>query len=308
MRFSNLVPWQAKLAAKLILSRLGIPYSAWRRLGIFRHGAMDSPEYALATFKAHLDGVHAFGFVLQGRTVLELGPGDTVATGLIASVLGANQCVLIDTGPYARTDIRAYVQILEYLETHGLIGEVPRVEGFSQLLRNWHVTYLTEGLQSLREVPSTSIDLIVSQAVLEHLRLSEFDAIQGELHRVLRPGGFVSHVIDLKDHLGGGLNNLRFSPGLWERDWMAGSGFYTNRIRYYDMLRRFSSAGYEITSQVTDRWHQLPTPRVRLHEQFRDLPEEDLNVRGLRVVLRRGFDQPILKGNSEPGIAGHAPA
>ena len=41
---------------------------------------------------------------------------------------------------------------------------------------------------------------------------------------MIRPGGLCSHVVDLKDHLGGALNNLRFSQRVWESRTMAGSG------------------------------------------------------------------------------------
>lgn len=91
-----------------------------------------------------------------------------------------------------------------------------------------------------------SIDFIWSQAVLEHIRKSEFLDTMLELHRILRPNGVCSHVVDLKDHLGGALNNLRFSEKLWESNFMASSGFYTNRIRYSEMLDIFHQAGFSV--------------------------------------------------------------
>jgi len=44
-----------------------------------------------------------------------------------------------------------------------------------------------------------------------------------------------SHRVDLRDHFGSALNNLRFSDKKWELDWIANSGFYTNRIRLQEM-------------------------------------------------------------------------
>ena len=38
------MPWWAKIGAKVVLSRVPVPYGVWRRLGIFRHGDMGRPE------------------------------------------------------------------------------------------------------------------------------------------------------------------------------------------------------------------------------------------------------------------------
>jgi hypothetical protein len=67
-----------------------------------------------------------------------------------------------------------------------------------------------------------------------------------ECRRVLSDTGVASHSVDLKDHLEGGLNNLRFSEKLWESDFFVNSGFYTNRIQFYEMLNHFKEPGSEI--------------------------------------------------------------
>ena len=107
-----------------------------------------------------------------------------------------------------------------------------------------------------------------------------------ELRRVLKPSGIASHRVDLQDHLNGALNNLRFSEGLWESGFFAGSGFYTNRIQYSEMLGLLEQAGFAVESLGCRRWERLPTPRARMDSRFRDLPEEELRVRGFDVLLR----------------------
>ena len=42
-----------------------------------------------------------------------------------------------------------------------------------------------------------------------------------ELRRVLRNDGVFSNRVDLRDHLGAALNNLRFPESLWERNAIA---------------------------------------------------------------------------------------
>ncbi|MGB1548645.1 MAG: methyltransferase, partial [Alphaproteobacteria bacterium] len=47
------IPWWIKIAGKLVLSRLPVSFRAWRRLGLFLPGAMQSPAYAIAVFQRH---------------------------------------------------------------------------------------------------------------------------------------------------------------------------------------------------------------------------------------------------------------
>jgi hypothetical protein len=103
----------------------------------------------------------------------------------------------------------------------------------------------------------------------------------------LNRNGICVHRVDLKDHLGGTLNNLRFSHAIWEGKLFRSSGFYTNRIRFGEMLDVFKCAGFECHLPRVVRWETLPTPRANLNASFRQLPDEDLLVSGFDVVLRR---------------------
>ena len=45
--------WFIKIALKIFISRLPIPYSFWKITGLFKHGGMDSYEYAIKIFDLH---------------------------------------------------------------------------------------------------------------------------------------------------------------------------------------------------------------------------------------------------------------
>jgi SAM-dependent methyltransferase len=227
---------------------------------------------------------------LDGKTILELGPGDGVATALLAAAHGG-RAVLVDTGAYAGTDITSYVELAVHLRTQGLDApDLSRCAGVADVLSVCGASYLTAGLDSLRTMKDESVELIFSQAVLEHVRKNQFHDMLVECRRILKPSGVFSNHVDLKDHLGGALNNLRFEDSRWESPLFADSGFYTNRIRYSDMLERFRAAGFEIVWSEPKRWKELPTPRRRLAKQFRDLPDEELRTTGFDVLLRRSGD------------------
>lgn len=98
----------------------------------------------------------------------------------------------------------------------------------------------------MKSITDKSVDLVFSQAVLEHLRLEQLNSIIKETYRILKPGGCASHRINLKDHLGGGLDNLRFSKRTWESNFIATSGVYTNRLRASEITGIFREVGFEI--------------------------------------------------------------
>lgn len=281
------MPWWAKIAIKIVLSRIPLGYGFFSRVGLFRHGKMDDPGYALQVFRRHFDRSD-FSNKNGGYTALELGPGDSFVSAIIADAHGAAQCYMVDAGRYAVDSVPAYRSLIEGLRSAGVNArEVADCASAEELLSRVDGIYLTDGLQSLRSIPDDSVDFVWSQAVLEHIRLSEFDETLLELRRVMKPSGMASHRVDLQDHLGGSLNNLRFSQELWEADWMAKSGFYTNRIRYEDMIERFKHAGFDYNILAVDRWDTLPVPRESISGEFSTHSDDDLRVSGFDVVLRK---------------------
>jgi SAM-dependent methyltransferase len=279
-----MIPWPAKIVGKIVLSRLPIGYERWQRVSLFRHGAMTDPAYALDVFKRH------FGRLANPRpgfVALELGPGDSVASAVIAAAHGASQTILVDVGPFARRDLEPYRELGRFLERRGLRApQAGAAETFEELLKACSARYETDGLASLRRVPDASADLIWSHAVLEHVARSELPSVARELRRIVRDDGICSHCIDLKDHLNGGLNSLRFSERLWESRLFARSGFYTNRVRATGWREIFEAAGFAVDVVRTVRWESLPVPRSKLDPEFRSLPDDDLLVSDIDVILR----------------------
>ncbi len=279
-------PWWLKIISKILLSRLPVSFAGWRKLDLFRHGDMNQGDYALRVFRGHLDRMNQ-GESLQGCTVLELGPGDGITSGLIAHAYGARRTYLVDSGNFVERDIAVYQTVLSTLEESVLpVTSLKECQSFDELCRTSHTVYLTDGLDSLKTIPTDSIDFLFSQAVLEHVRAAEFVETMVELQRILKPHGISSHRVDLKDHLGGALNNLRFSEQRWESPLFAEAGFYTNRIRFRNMEQIFKGAGFTTEFPEIRTWDVLPTPRQKMWGDFQNLPEDDLLVSGFIVVLR----------------------
>lgn len=271
------------MGGKIVLSRLPAGYRVWERLGLFVHGAMDDPGYAWRVVTEHV--ARAGWSDLRDRVVVELGPGDSLATALIGRALGAREIWLVDAGAFARTDLPPYIRLAGFLRSKGLA--VPPVQTFKstdEMLGACSARYLTNGLTGLAEIPSQHVDLVFSQAVLEHVRLREFPRLLTEMRRLLRPDGVASHQVDLKDHLAASLNHLRFDEQRWESEFMARSGFYTNRLRRATIVELFEAAGFTTRVDGVRRWPSVPLPRAALAPAFRDLPDEELTISQFDIV------------------------
>jgi hypothetical protein len=112
--------------------------------------------------------------------------------------------------------------------------------------------------------------------------------------------------VDLRDHLGGGLNNLRFSPGLWESDFFARSGFYTNRLGFEEMRAIFKRTHGDVTITVKSTWEVLPLARERMHRSFRSRDTEALCVAGFDALMSNASRPGPVRDldGSEPGLSG----
>jgi hypothetical protein len=284
----TVVPWWAKIAAKIAIARMPVSMKAWHRLGLFVPGSMRDPDYAILVFELHWQRAGCPG---PGFTYLELGPGESLATAIVAWAYGADGGALVDADDFAMRDIAAYRVLIERLSQKNTVRDISPLRdcaSFDALLKAVNAQVLTDGVKSLDTLATGSVDLIFSQAVLEHVPLSEFGALATALHRIQTPDGVGSHHVDFKDHLQGSLNNLRFSERLWEKPWFAKhSGFYTNRLRFSAMMAAFEGAGFSVAVPERSRWTEAPLPRSAFSPSFRGLSDDDLLTSGAVFVLTK---------------------
>lgn len=262
-----------------------VSYETWKRVGFFNQGAMDRPEYAYRVFRKHFDAA-GFSKRSPGFVCLELGPGDSVSSALIGLALGASQTYLVDIAPYATHNLSTYRRLANSLVQKGLrIPDISRVMTCSQLLALCSAKYLTQGVASLRAIPSASVDFVFSQVTLQQVRRAELVPVLSQLRRIQKSDGVGSHSVCIRDYIGGATNDLRFSSRAWESPLMANAGFYTNRMRYSEMLRLCRQAGFEPEVTHVRRWNNLPIRREKLAKEFSKLTDDDLRVYEWDLIL-----------------------
>ena len=229
MKFKKRIPWRLKIISKIILSRLPVGYKFWQKLGLFKLGLMATSTYARSIFEQHIKRGNLQNN-LNDKVILELGPGDSLATIVIAYAYGA-KAILVDVGNFAINDLGYYKDLVKCLKDDGLrVPDLSNVTTINEIIDLCEGEYLTSGIDSLKKISDRSVDFIFSHAVLEHISKYEFDATFSEIRRIIKLDGGTSHNVDLKDHLSGGLNNKRFSSDLWESNFFKNSGFYRDAI------------------------------------------------------------------------------
>ena len=174
MKFTKYNLWYLKIIAKIILSRVPISYKIWSKIRLFRHGAMDDYTYAWKILSLHT----SFFKGANNWKGLELGPGDGLLSALLAPAIESSGLVLIDNGNFANNDINKYhTQIMQFKNDFPDLSlpNYSSTNDIEELLDMAGGSYHTDGLKSLNKLESEGFDLIFSQAVLEHVRLKDFE-------------------------------------------------------------------------------------------------------------------------------------
>ena len=282
-----MMKWSLKIILKILISFLPVPYTFWKSLGIFRHGKMDSCEYAIKIFELHF--YRAFPEKPPAKfTMLELGPGDSIASAIIGFAYGSSRSYLVDIDNYVTNDLNFYKRLALILKRKGLkTPNIANSNSIQEILNSCNGIYLTDGLSSFYSIKDNSIDYLWSHSVLEHVRKYQFYEMQKELMRILKSNGLASHSIDFQDHLNHGLNNLRFSEKIWESNIFVNSGFYTNRIPALKMNSIFKKVGFKIKRNSLGKWPKLPTNRSSMHKDFDIYSDSELINRTSYVLLEK---------------------
>jgi len=290
--------------------------NAWRlRRGTT--GGSNSARYCYAVWLRHLVVVAKHGFRLRGAAVGELGPGDSIGTGLAALLGGGGRYVGLDVVPYsASADLEQVLDELAQLylsrqpipdhdEFPAVRPRLPsyefpsdlidtealpaRIEGVRSALRrglhnNMEVSYKAPWT-SAADVEADLLDLVFSQGVLKCV--NDLEATYRAMFAWLKPGGYCSHST--------GCAAVHFSPywnGHWaysDLEWRLVRGrreWLPNRLPLSAHLGFARQAGFEVL-QVDTQYGSGGLAAEELSPRFKHLAADDLATRGAMVVLRK---------------------
>ena len=154
------------------------------------------------------------------------------------------------------------------------------------------IVYKAPGDAAKSGLPDDSIDLVYSNAVLEHVPESVIHDLTIETKRVLRQNGVAFHAIRLHDHYVSfdknisKVNFLRYPESMW-RFFVKNKISYHNRLREKQFIEIFESHGGKIQMRdnETDPQDLEVLKTMKVDRRFSGMPPEELAVYYTEIVF-----------------------
>jgi SAM-dependent methyltransferase len=284
-------------------------------------GGTVSAQYCYSVYLRHLVIADQHGLATDPRTVVELGPGDSIGIGLMALLTGAEQYYAVDAVSHAsnKTNLVIFDELVKLLMVKAPVpsgGEfeeiLPELGDYSfpakilgearlartltpERLNSLHLALasdLTTGpirylspMGQMHDIPDNSVDLIISQAVMEHV--DQLEKTYSECFRCLKPGGFMSHQIDFQSHDTAPEWNghWKYSDFTW-RLMRGGRPWFINRHPCSTHIALANKTGFNIHAEIMQSG-SIGITRKELAHGFGALSESDLNTAGVFILASK---------------------
>ena len=286
-------------------------------------GGTVSAEYCYSVYLRHSVIAAQHGLARAPRTVLELGPGDSIGIGLMALLTGAEQYYALDAVRHASIEtnllifdelvnlltMRApipsrgeFAEILPELSDYCFPKEILSEARLTQALASERLTCLRNALAGdltgpicylapmgrMNEIPDSSVDLIISQAVMEHV--DQLEETYAECFRILKPGGFMSHQIDFRCHDTAPEWNGHWKySGLTWRLMRGGRPWFINRQPCSAHLNLVKQAGFSLCAEIK-QFGSFGISSRQLASRFQSLSESDLETSGIFILASKSAE------------------
>lgn len=289
-----------------------------RKLAIRSTGGSVSARYCYSVWMRHLVMAHKNGLHTNPEIVAELGPGDSLGMGIAALLTGAGKYFAFDVVRYANNDrnISIFEELVSLFMKRDKIPEEDEFPGIKPDLESYefpnhilsenlmHHMLSSDRLYAIRNalthpgmanedgieisyivpwddlniIKNDSVDMIFSQAVLEHV--NDLAMAYNAQNNWLKPGGYISHQIDFASHGTASEWNghWAYSGGLWKI--ILGKRPYPlNRACHSYHLDYLNKLGFSIVCDKTD-YDSSGVPRRRLAPEFENITDDDLHTSG----------------------------
>ena len=273
----------------------------------------DSARYCYSVWLRHLVKAFESGRDTHPRIIAELGPGDSLGTGIAALLSGASRYYAFDVVEHASTernvailhelvalfrsrsaipDAAEFPNVIPGLESYAFPRHILSDETLNAALEDERVRLIEASLRGRASndsliqyrapwfgssvIEQGTVDMIFSQAVLEHV--DDLPGVYRAMNLWLKPGGIMSHSIDFKSH-----GMAKEWNGHWTHSdlkWRLIRGkdsWLINREPHSTHLRLLEQAGFRVICHIPGRGASLVN-RSALAARFRNMTEDDLTT------------------------------
>jgi len=279
-------------------------------------GGTDTSRYCYAIWLRHLVMAKNNGLNASPKVVAELGPGDSLGIGLAALISGSEQYFAFDVVEHANTqrNLKIFDELVELFRNRTPIPGDDEFPVVKPSLSNYDFPIeildekrLTKALEpsrikSIREaledfdsnnsliqykVPwynedileKESVDMIFSQAVLEHV--DDLKSTYRSMYLWLKPNGYISHQIDFRSHGTSDEWNGHwvYSDFLWKL--IKGKRAYLlNREPYSTHIKILEEESFKLVFDAKNKFKSNLT-RDDFAKRFKSMTEDDMTTLGV---------------------------
>ncbi|MEQ9263337.1 MAG: class I SAM-dependent methyltransferase [Owenweeksia sp.] len=251
---------------------------------------------------------HLTYFKKHGKTngfkVLELGSGWYPVVPVALFLAGAEEVVSIDVSSLMKRKgiletIRQFVNWhdqsrLDIIKPHIQKERLARLRELhdSDLSENdlLQALHLTLKVTDARDTgfADDHYDLVCSNNTFEHIYPHILKPIIGEFQRIVKPGGIMSHFIDMSDHFAhlddsiSIYNFLQYSPQQWTR--IDNSVQPQNRLRLKDYRHMYQELGISIIEEKTRPGSIETVQYAKLHSDYAAYTTEEIAISHAHLV------------------------
>jgi hypothetical protein len=267
----------------------------------------------------HLVTIHTYRQVIP-HTIVEIGPGDSLGTGIAALLTGTEQYIALDVIKYGdatnnvkifdelvllfrkRTPMAGdtvYPNLIPKLTDHRFPKNILTDELLDRSMHDARLELIRKELQfpslsnkfirhfvpwQAADVAKESADLVISQSVLQYTKLEE---VYDTMHGWLKPGGLMSHVIDFSSLGISNTWNGHWAYTAWEwRLFKFGKKILLNRSYlglHKEYIRQFS---FELLTVMSYK-NENGLPVDQLAKEFKHLDEEDIKTYAAYILAAK---------------------
>jgi hypothetical protein len=282
-------------------------------------GGSYSARYCYSVYLRHMTMAKTGNFSTTPSVVSELGPGDSLGIGLMALLLGAEKYYAFDVVRFASDEknlkmLDELISLLKHQEDIPNEIEFPRInpklDNYKFPLDIYSKKFLSECLSSDRinrikksikknhgmieyrapwldeiNINTGSVDMIISQAVLEHI--DELELAYKVMYRWLKIDGFMTHSIDFKSH---------GKSSTWDGHWKIPNWYWflLRGARPYLINRQPLTVHQKIMEKhkfhivLIKRIISNPTfSNLKLNKEFLTISKEDRKTSGVFIQARK---------------------
>jgi hypothetical protein len=315
-----MIRYVAAAVALKIFSCCSPARNVYRMLGnlVGGKGRMDAPlpSFYMDRIRWKADLCKKYGILKDGDLILELGTGwvhweaitlslfwdiravlydvwDNRQFGALKSFVGKLQAAFEKDFSVEGVDMQRARQMIRKLSAVGSFDELYGLLGFR---------YVVDPTGTLEFLKNEPFQLVVSAGVFEHIHREGLPSFIGRWARLMTPGAYAVHSINIRDHL------MQYDPSVSPKQYLAypetlwkmlfqNDVQYINRVQRREWLEMFSKAGLQV---LEENGTYVDLNRLRINERYATMDPRDLSCAQLEVVLRK--PEASLSFVNPPGV------